>query len=96
MLICGLGFGLFQSPNNHTILTSAPEHRSGGASGMLGTARLTGQTTGAVMLAVVFSSFSAHSGQGGFVALCIASGFAALAGVCSAFRIKGQNRSLQS
>ena len=41
-----LGFGLFQSPNNHTIVTSPPLHRSGAASGMLGTARLTGQTLG--------------------------------------------------
>ncbi len=41
MILCGAGFGLFQSPNNHTIITSAPRDRSGGASGMLGTARLT-------------------------------------------------------
>ncbi|HEX7945123.1 MAG TPA: MFS transporter, partial [Phenylobacterium sp.] len=40
MALCGVGFGLFQSPNNHTIVTSAPRHRSGAASGMLGTARL--------------------------------------------------------
>ncbi len=33
----------FQSPNNHTIITSAPRERSGGASGMLGTARPAGQ-----------------------------------------------------
>ena len=46
LALCGAGFALFQSPNNHTIVTSAPVHRSGGASGMLGTARLTGQTTG--------------------------------------------------
>ncbi|MCZ5771049.1 MFS transporter [Escherichia coli] len=43
MILCGAGFGLFQSPNNHTIITSAPRERSGGASGMLGTARLLGQ-----------------------------------------------------
>ena len=43
MALCGAGFGLFQSPNNHTIVSSAPAHRSGGASGMLGTARLLGQ-----------------------------------------------------
>lgn len=28
MILCGAGFGLFQSPNNHTIITSAPRHRS--------------------------------------------------------------------
>ena len=46
MILCGAGFGLFQSPNNHTIITSAPRHRSGGASGMLGTARLLGKAPG--------------------------------------------------
>ncbi|XPE55717.1 hypothetical protein ACNKHW_08645 [Shigella flexneri] len=24
MILCGAGFGLFESPNNHTIITSAP------------------------------------------------------------------------
>ncbi|WP_016596490.1 MFS transporter, partial [Yersinia pestis] len=37
MILCGAGFGLFQTPNNHTIISAAPQHRSGGASGMLGT-----------------------------------------------------------
>ena len=46
MVLCGAGFGLFQSPNNHTIISAAPRNRSGGASGMLGTARLLGQTRG--------------------------------------------------
>jgi DHA2 family multidrug resistance protein-like MFS transporter len=55
MALCGIGFGLFQAPNNHTILTSGPVHRSGGASGMLGTARLTGQTLGATMVALSFA-----------------------------------------
>ncbi|MGV7246529.1 MFS transporter, partial [Caballeronia sp. M23-90] len=36
MALCGLGFGLFQSPNNRQMLSSAPRNRSGGASGMLG------------------------------------------------------------
>ena len=40
LALCGAGFGLFQSPNNHSIVTSAPASRSGAAGGMLGTARL--------------------------------------------------------
>ncbi|WAT02809.1 MFS transporter [Rouxiella chamberiensis] len=60
MIICGAGFGLFQSPNNHTIVSSAPRSRSGGASGMLGTARLLGQTTGAAMVALMFNLFGVH------------------------------------
>ena len=55
LALCGAGFGLFQSPNNHTIVTSAPASRAGAAGGMLGTARLTGQTLGAVAIALLFS-----------------------------------------
>ncbi|MDB5845743.1 MAG: transporter [Polaromonas sp.] len=88
MALCGVGFALFQSPNNHLIITSAPAQRSGAASGMVGTARLTGQTLGAVLLAIVFSFYETNSGQGPKLALWLGAGFAALAGVCSALRIK--------
>jgi DHA2 family multidrug resistance protein-like MFS transporter len=54
MAVCGIGFGLFQSPNNRTIVSSAPRNRSGAAGGMLATARLLGQTTGAVTVGVAF------------------------------------------
>ena len=54
MAVCGIGFGLFQSPNNRTIVGSAPRNRSGAAGGMLATARLLGQTTGAVVVGVAF------------------------------------------
>ena len=88
MVVCGLGFGLFQSPNNHLILTTAPAHRSGGASGMLGTARLTGQTLGAVSLAILFSFFDPLQGRGPQAALWLAAGFAAVAALCSALRVR--------
>ena len=54
MAVCGLGFGLFQSPNNRTLLSAAPKPRSGAAGGMLATARLLGQTTGAVAVGLAF------------------------------------------
>lgn len=60
MILCGAGFGLFQTPNNHTIISAAPQHRSGGASGMLGTARLLGQTSGAALVALMFNMFSTN------------------------------------
>jgi MFS transporter, DHA2 family, multidrug resistance protein len=88
LAICGLGFGLFQSPNNHTIITSAPAHRSGAASGMLGTARLTGQSLGAALLAAVFAAFSAHDQHGSQVALVCASVLAAASAVFSGLRLK--------
>ncbi len=52
--LAGSGFGLFQPPNNRAILTAAPAHRSGGASGMVSVARLSGQTIGAMLVALVF------------------------------------------
>lgn len=54
MACCGVGFGLFQSPNNRTMMSSAPRGRSGAAGGMLATARLIGQTAGALGVAILF------------------------------------------
>jgi len=88
MALCGIGFGLFQSPNNHTIVTTAPQNRSGGASGMLGTARLTGQTIGAALLAIIFSSTNVHDGRGPVIALALAACFAAAAGAFSTLRLR--------
>ncbi len=88
MALCGAGFALFQSPNNHTIVTSAPLHRSGAASGMLGTARLTGQTLGAVLLAAIFALRPGHDGSAESLALLLAAGWAVAAGVCSSLRVR--------
>ena len=54
LMMCGAGFGFFQSPNNHLLLSSAPNHRAGSASGMLSTARLVGQSAGAALVALFF------------------------------------------
>jgi len=34
LVLCAIGFGFFQSPNMFALMTSAPSHRSGGASGI--------------------------------------------------------------
>lgn len=69
--LSGAGFALFQSPNNRAIMTSAPVARSGGASGMLGTARLLGQSLGAALAGVMLlnwpvgaATFSLHLAAG--------------------------------
>ncbi|HEX9211593.1 MAG TPA: MFS transporter, partial [Bradyrhizobium sp.] len=49
IMMCGLGFGLFQVPNNREMFLAAPPERSGAAGGIQGTARLTGQTIGALL-----------------------------------------------
>ncbi len=86
--MCGAGFGLFQSPNNHTIISTPPLERSGAASGMLGTARLTGQLLGAVLVAILFSIVSAHDGRGPVIALALGAAFAGLGSVLSGWRLR--------
>ncbi|MFC2969826.1 MFS transporter [Acidimangrovimonas pyrenivorans] len=84
MVLCGIGFGLFQTPNNRTMIGSAPKPRSGAASGVLGTARLTGQSIGAALVALLL----AQLGIGGATwSLFLGAGFAALAGVLSILRV---------
>ncbi|MGR7260209.1 MFS transporter [Klebsiella aerogenes] len=84
MALCGAGFGLFQSPNNHTIVSSAPGHRSGGASGMLGTARLLGQSSGAALVALLFN-LAGNSGT--HTALLLAGSLAVIAAAISGLRV---------
>ncbi|WMO51213.1 MFS transporter [Escherichia coli] len=84
MILCGAGFGLFQSPNNHTIITSAPRERSGGASGMLGTARLLGQSSGAALVALMLNQFGDN---GTHVSLMAAAILAVIAACVSGLRI---------
>jgi MFS transporter, DHA2 family, multidrug resistance protein len=86
MAVCGAGFGLFQSPNNHAILSSAPRARSGAAGGMLSTARLVGQTLGAAGVAILFRAYPA---TGSNLALCAAAGLALMAAVVSLIRLTG-------
>ena len=58
MALCGVGFGLFQSPNLRAIMSSSPPERSSGASGMVALARLIGQASGAALVALCFNLFA--------------------------------------
>jgi DHA2 family multidrug resistance protein-like MFS transporter len=78
LMVCGIGFGFFQSPNNRALISAAPRHRSGAASGVVSTARLTGQTIGGVTVAVVFALTHGDIARG--VGIALATG-AALSGV---------------
>jgi DHA2 family multidrug resistance protein-like MFS transporter len=84
MAICGVGFGLFQTPNMKAIMSSAPPHRSGSASGIVATARLLGQTSGAALAALCFSLTDRN---GAVLALALGSGFAALGSIMSFLRL---------
>ena len=84
MMVCGAGFGFFQSPNLKAIMSSAPPERSGGASGTVATSRLLGQSVGAALVALCFGI----AGPGGpALALALAAGFAGAASVVSLARL---------
>ena len=85
LVACGMGFGIFQSPNNSIMIASAPQHRSGSASGMLASARLVGQTFGAAMVAM---SFRLNGGEVTRAALFVAAGLAMFGAALSASRIR--------
>jgi MFS transporter, DHA2 family, multidrug resistance protein len=77
LLICGIGFGFFNTPNNRAILTSAPPARAGAASGMQATSRLLGQSVGAAMVALMFGLFPLSGTRHSLiVAACAAAGAA--------------------
>jgi MFS transporter, DHA2 family, multidrug resistance protein len=95
MAVCGVGFGFFQSPNNRTILASAPRERAGSASGILATARLVGQTLGAALVGLIFTLTGVSPGgigRGATLALLVGAGFAAAGAVVSSLRLVGFRR----
>lgn len=81
---CGLGFGLFQTPNNRNMFLAAPLERSAASGGLQGTARLTGQTAGAVLMTLLFTL--APVGAAPRLGLGIGGAFALLAGLVSLLR----------
>lgn len=84
VMVCGLGFGLFQTPNNRNMFLSAPPERSGAAGGMQGTARLTGQTAGALLMSFLFTVTSIDKAPQ--IGLCLGAVLALAAGVISVLR----------
>ena len=85
LMLCGIGFGFFQTPNNFLLLTSGPKERGASASGMMSMARLIGTTTGAAT-AIVFISVSPDHGF--LWSLLFAGVVAALGFITSFFRLK--------
>ena len=83
-VLCGVGFGLFQAPNNRNMFLSAPLERSAASGGMQGAARLSGQTAGAVLTTLLFSL--APAGLAPRIGLGIGAALALTAGVVSLSR----------
>ena len=102
--ICGIGFGFFQAPNNRELIGSAPRSKTGSAAGVLASVRLTGQTLGAALVAIIFGTVGAAVAVGGEhvetvvrlatpIALRLACGCAALGTLASGLRLLATRRS---
>jgi MFS transporter, DHA2 family, multidrug resistance protein len=90
MVLAGTGFGLFQTANNRILLLSAPKARSGAAGGAQGTARLLGQTIGAVGMGLLFDAMPADAAPR--VGLIVAALWALAASAVSALRLRQERR----
>ncbi|HWA63269.1 MAG TPA: MFS transporter, partial [Caulobacteraceae bacterium] len=89
-VLCGLGFGLFQTPNNRTLFLSAPPERSGAAGGLQGLARLTGQTAGGLVVTLLFSVTDASATP--HLAFAIGAALALAAALASVLRAAPETR----
>jgi MFS transporter, DHA2 family, multidrug resistance protein len=89
LALCGIGFGLFQTPNNTVMMTAGPVDRSSAAAGMNAVARFVGWTLGSALVALIFSV-----GGTGATAIClgVGSAFAAVGAAASGARLAGRMR----
>ncbi|EHN8890468.1 MFS transporter [Enterobacter hormaechei] len=83
-LVCGMGFGCFQSPNNREMLSKVSREHASYASGVLSIMRTSGQCLGAAAVGVLLATDdrSIH------VALWIAAAVSAVSVVVSASRLR--------
>ena len=91
MAVCGIGYGLFQTPNNVVMVMCTPVARTGDAGGMQSTARLVGQTFGATFVTLVFA-LPVTRESSIRICLCVAMATAVLAGILSLPRRNGVNK----
>nr|MDP9115625.1 MFS transporter [Acidobacteriota bacterium] len=85
LTICGLGFGLFSTPNTRVVLTSSSADRSGAASGMLAMARTLGLVAGAQGVAICFALSGVK--QGAQSALLVGATAALAGAIIGGFRL---------
>ncbi len=81
---CGVGFGMFNVPNNRNMFLSVPPQRSGAAGGLQSLARLSGQTFGALLMSALFKL--ADLDDAASMGLALGAVFALAAGATSLLR----------
>ncbi|ALM85586.1 MFS transporter [Bordetella sp. N] len=85
MFVCGMGFGFFQTPNNRSMIGSAPRSRSGAIGGLQATTRVFGQSCGTALVATAFGLTATH---GQSLALILGAVCAAAAVLVNTVRFK--------
>lgn len=93
MALCGIGIGLFGPPNLRQMVGATPKHRTAAVGGMVGTNRLTGQSLGAALAALVLNVASMNANV---VALSLAAGLTTIAAFISLARTPLQKAARQS
>jgi EmrB/QacA subfamily drug resistance transporter len=68
LIVAGVGQGLFQSPNTRALMTAAPATEQGEASGLLATARVTGQALSVSVAGALFASLGGAAAGSALVA----------------------------
>lgn len=61
LIICGIGSGFFQTPNNNAVMSNVPSAYRGISSGMLATSRNIGMVLGVATCGALFAIFSSHA-----------------------------------
>jgi MFS transporter, DHA2 family, multidrug resistance protein len=84
VVISGMGFGFFQTPNNRAMMTAGPMQRSAAANGAMVASRLLGQTGGAATVAMIFLIAHGPAPRTAFLTACA---FAALGSGLSLLRL---------
>ncbi|MBN2388049.1 MAG: MFS transporter [Anaerolineales bacterium] len=91
LAVCGLGTGIFISPNNSALMGSAPKHRQGIAAGILALARNVGMVLGVGLAGAIFTTHLASGVEAGLfrgisLGLLTAAGVAVLGIVVAAIK----------
>ncbi len=89
--VCGVGYGLFLPPNNKEMFANVSANRTVTASGVLSTARTTGLSIGAALVAMVVALLNGLTGPGGAQFAVYVFGFAcaiaAISSIASTLRL---------
>jgi DHA2 family multidrug resistance protein-like MFS transporter len=83
MVVCGIGYGIFLSPNARVVISAAPLARAASAGGLISTNRLVGQALGGTLLAGLLTLGHGSNSTPAMIGATLAF----LAGICSVARL---------